>query len=114
MSVTISGTGTITGLTFGTWQNLLASRAAGTTYTNSTSSPIMVAVCITSTYTTGAATSTFTIDGIVVGNGTVTMYNGSAWVGLRSMFTFIVPAGSTYSCTASNNPSLVSWAELRP
>lgn len=95
-----------------TWQNLTSSRAIGTTYTNSTGRPIMVAVSLSS----GAAASanaTFVIDGSTVANNLASYSNGATWANLRQTFSFIIPAGSTYSATVSSSPALQSWYELR-
>ena len=107
MSVTISGTNGITfnnsstqaqsaGLgssaTAQTWQDLTASRASGTTYTNSTGYPIMVA-------------SAPNVSGFTVVCGGITLCS----TGNNAGFSFIVPNGTTYSITGTIN----SWAELR-
>lgn len=87
-----------------TWQQL--SRAIGTTYTNSTGKPIVVAI----TYTNSAGN---TVQGLVI-NGT-TVYAGSVNnAGSAGGFSLVVPNGATY-VTASNvgTMTLVTWAELR-
>lgn len=95
------------------WQNVAASRVAGTTYTNSTGRPIMVAVCMTTTNTAQSVNASFTIDGTVVAAGSANASNGTTWGALLSVFTFIIPDGSTYSSTASLSPSINRWWELR-
>jgi hypothetical protein len=91
-----------------TWQNVTGSRAAGTTYTNSTGKPIFISV-----YGSGspnAGVMSITVDGVSLGQ------QGSAAVGsgvFYSTMTAIVPNGSTYSVNNVNNWSLRSWAELR-
>lgn len=83
-----------------TWQNLAASRALNTTYTNSTGQPIAVAM---SSGGGSAITHQLLIDGVVV----MKSNNGAAV--LASLFG-IVPNGSTYRI---NGSSLDTWAELR-
>lgn len=81
-----------------TWQDVSASRAANTTYTNSTGKPIFVSV-----YRGSADNSAIiTIDGIDIMTD-----NGDS--GSGGSLSFIVPNGSTYSF----NRSPIIWAELR-
>lgn len=87
-----------------TWQAV--TRSIGTTYTNSTGKPIMVAV----TYTCSSASSVqgLTISGYTVYGGAVNNANSSGG------FCLIVPNGATYvTATNAGTLSLVSWAELR-
>lgn len=92
-----------------TWQDLTASRALATTYTNSSGKPIFVSV-----YTitgTSAGTITFTIDGIAIGRQGI---SAGASCTMRLNVTFIVPNNSTYNVqSASGTNTLVTWAELR-
>jgi len=85
------------------WQNLVASRALGTTYTNATSKPIMVSVRCTQS--SSVVITTLIVDGIEVAWNSA---NGAGPNGLGVCT--IVPAGSTYSAI---NGTLLSWAELR-
>lgn len=85
------------------WQDVLASRASGVTYTNTTGKTIAVSV------TQGAATSTtmvVSVNGVTVANPT-TSSNAA-----RPHVTFLVPTGQTYSVTVTGGTLLV-WAELR-
>ena len=83
-----------------TWQNVTASRALGTTYTNSTGKPIMVGV---GCYSAGiAGTVQPTVNGIVLPSG--------ADYGEGGVY-FIVPNGATYSIYSTQ--TLKIWAELR-
>jgi len=75
-----------------TWQNLTASRAAATNYTNSTGKPIQVAV------RSGTAAPAITVDGVAMDAGSGTLH------------TVVVPSGSVYNLTTG---TLVSWYELR-
>lgn len=87
-----------TGLGIGqTLQNVTSSRSSGTTYTNSTSSPILVMVTLS-----GGGTN-YTIGGVTMSGGQ-TGSTGYTWT-----LTFVVPAGFTYSVGGS----ISSWAELR-
>ena len=87
-----------------TWQNVAASRALGTTYTNSTGRPIAVSVQIAAT-TNG--TNSIVVSGVTVCS-TVSLAN--AGIGMST----IVPSGATY--VVDNNQASKSigfWAELR-
>lgn len=84
-----------------TWQNLAASRAIGTTYTNNTGKPIFVSVAIYCNNTTGY----LTINGVIVtGHTGVVGYSQVGFIG------GIVPNGGTYSVSGT---SIDKWAELR-
>jgi hypothetical protein len=87
-----------------TWQ--VPSRAIGTTYTNSTGKPIMVAVSYT-------CSSGSTVQGLIV-SGT-TIYAGAVGVATTAGgFALIIPNGATYVTTTNGGTlSLVGWAELR-
>lgn len=87
------------------WQDVKASRAAGTTYTNTTGKPIAGHVS-----STQAATGGYTIT--VTVNGVALAYGFYAGVGAYGYADFIVPPGATYSVTVSGG-SLATWLELR-
>lgn len=82
-----------------TWQNVLGSRAAGVTYTNTTGRPILVNIVLS----TGTAGRTFIVNGINVAS-----FDNSGAVDFSSA---IVPAGGTYSISGAASISL--WSELR-
>lgn len=90
-----------------TWQNVTASRTAGTTYTNTTGKPIFVAAQSSTSPSNGQGI-VLSIDGISVGYGyfayTTNQFGYTA--------TGIVPPGSTYVVTVSAT-SIGSWYELR-
>lgn len=94
-----------------TWQNVTSSRSFGTTYTNSTGKPIMVAV----TSANGQFTSlSGTIDGVVV------QESGGSWQAgasaSRSSMSLIIPNSSTYSFSqsiSSGGGGAATWFELR-
>lgn len=84
-----------------TWQ--LPSRAAGTTYTNSTNKPIMVVITVNPSTAPNILV-------VVVGGVTIYATGSNTWDN-SAQATFIVPIGSTYSITTSS--SVRTWAELR-
>lgn len=86
-----------------TWQDMLASRAADTDYTNSTGRTIMVSVSTTSNAT--GAECKLIVDGVDVARAAV-----SSGVSSALNVTTLVPPGSVYRYT-SRSPSI--WAELR-
>ena len=85
-----------------TWQNLTASRANGTTYTNSTAKPILVSI---TTGTNATTNHTITVGGVVAQQAATNPNATTAWV------MAIVPPGATY--VASSNGTMSYWAELR-
>lgn len=88
-----------------TWQDFTGSRSSGTTYTNSTSIPIMVVI---SNYRVASSgTSTVTVGGVIISK---TRNQGTNDVGVASAITFIVPVGQTYIIS---NANIEHWAELR-
>jgi len=122
MAVTINGTNGITfnnsstqaqsaGLgssaTAQTWQNMTASRALGTTYTNSTGYPIQVSV-ITNGAGSANNSNQMTVSGNVVNQWVM---NTSGGMVPNPSSTAIVPNGATYSVAASH--ALITWWELR-
>ena len=84
-----------------TWQDLTASRASATTYTNSTGRPIQVFISLT---LASNGSSTYSING--------NAFNLAANAGTGSTITsinFIVPNGNTYVFTGT----ISKWLELR-
>ena len=89
-----------------TWQNVSGSRTSGTTYTNSTGKPIMIAVSGIST--SASAVIIGYVNGTdVIAGGTST--GGSAYV---AGFSLIIPDGATYS-VSFGNCNIAYWSELR-
>lgn len=89
-----------------TWQDMTASRALGTTYTNSSGKPIMIS--FTSANSSGQSVAPYaTVDGysfnisVIIASATSQSFVG----------TFIVPTGSTYSITSQK--AITKWSELR-
>ena len=94
-----------------TWTNVTASRAYGTTYTNSTGKPISVTV-------SGESTGSGSFIHIAYVNSNEIAYQTtySANAGYRHNVFFIVPNSATYSVTGvggNNTTSLYLWSELR-
>lgn len=88
-----------------TWQDVTASRAVGTTYTNTTGRPIMVSIYGTNT---GAAQIfTLTVGGVAIAKQQGDTTNGAA----ASSISAIIPNNTTYSLTGTRTLNL--WAELR-
>ena len=91
-----------------TWQDLTGSRVAGTTYTNTTTKPIMVALGLQSSI--NANNALFTIGGVTVWQGRTNTPGGNYYAGCS----FIIPPGSTYELSYNaGGYSILSWAELR-
>lgn len=89
-----------------TWQNVTASRAASTTYTNTTGRPIQVMITIN--WSDNTDNFNFFVDGVAV---LLDMEGGLFnW---SSPIAVIVPAGSTYSITANYATPIKRWMELR-
>lgn len=86
-----------------TWQDLTASRALGTTYTNSTGRPILVNVSCT---TTSGIQMQLTTEGLtLIGSSENVAGSGVA-------ITALIRAGQTYNVPAAGK-TLQSWRELR-
>lgn len=91
-----------------TWQNVMASRVMGTTYTNSTGRPIQVSMA--AAISAASAWLTMTVNGV-----TVAISSGTYATGARAEITgVVVPSGCTYSVsTSAGTATLQTWAELR-
>lgn len=87
-----------------TWQNVTASRAFNTNYTNNTGRTIEVSVICTSE--AGVRTLEPLVDGVSLGQS----YDSSSG---RITRTFIVPKGATYRVNLSGPSTLHYWVELR-
>lgn len=86
-----------------TWQNVTASRVAGTTYTNTTGRPIMVCVGTSGAGFSGIEVS---VNGLPVIGSTTDSYTGTD----RSSVSVVIPNANTYSITADGT---ITWLELR-
>lgn len=90
-----------------TWQDVTASRAAGTTYTNTTGRSIGVAITIQG----GGGVETWTVS-----VGGVLVFTGDPGTGSPSTSTqvfFIVPHGVTYTTNNPGTGAITKWTELR-
>lgn len=107
-NLTVQGTATASNFGLGfsgqTWQNMAASRAVGTTYTNSLAYPIQVIVTLVNT--SGAW---FYINGNLVIRQFYDVNTGAGQTGY-SFVSAIIPPGATYQAA---NGNLSSWYELR-
>ena len=83
-----------------TWQNVTASRAASTTYTNNTGRPIQVSITLNGT---GPGNRILTVGGVTFSRDLSNTTNASV------SFDVIVPVGATYSFSGTFS----SWNELR-
>lgn len=90
-----------------TWQDVTASRALGTTYTNSTGKPIMVSVGSHTSAGIYQMTLIATINGVAVKFSQSSDSTGNTSVG----GVVIVPNGATYNITSGY--TLTYWNELR-
>jgi len=90
-----------------TWQNVAASRALNTVYTNATGRPIFVTISAQST--SGVGTLQCTVNGAAINGSTAPS------VSTTSSAAFVVPPGGTYSAApfSGNSLTLSLWAELR-
>jgi hypothetical protein len=86
-----------------TWQNVAASRAVNTNYTNTTGRPIFVSVRMTQS---SSGTASLIVDGVSIAGGATPNTPGN------QTFGGIVPNGSVYQVTATSN-TVSTWAELR-
>jgi len=120
VAIANGGTGQTTAATAGaalgavgvgqTWTDVTSSRALGTTYTNSTGRPIMIAVTITIPSQLNSYV-TFSINGSIVGYFGA---NSAAQPALLDTTTLIIPDGATYRvATVTGSPSIQIWWELR-
>lgn len=90
-----------------TWQDVTASRAASTTYTNTTPRPIMVALGLS---TSSSSTATFSVSGVLIWEGR----NAPALSIQYCGNSFVIPPGATYILNyTSGSYNIESWAELR-
>jgi hypothetical protein len=94
-----------------TWQNMTASRALATPYTNSTSRPITIAVVVYSTGGPGTVSVTLNVDGVPMDPPIIYATAG----GYAVKDSVVVPPGATYLATGGGTAgaALSSWFELR-
>jgi hypothetical protein len=92
-----------------TWQNVAASRAVNTTYTNTTGKPIMVNV-VMALQGVNQGSASFAVNGVTVGMTTQNTAGANSGVGATS--SGIVPNGGTYGIFVGVI-SVQGWTELR-
>lgn len=106
-SVQLQYSTAIFGSTLQTWQNLIGSRALGTTYTNATSRPIMVNVATT------ASASPGTIILTVAGIGLIGSSYTNAGAPAASIMAVVPPAATYAASVTSGTGTIVNWSEYR-
>ncbi|MBV8047899.1 MAG: hypothetical protein JO171_12130 [Paludibacterium sp.] len=89
-----------------TWQNVTASRAAGTTYYNTTGRPIVVSLMAGST---GFNTAAY----LYVNGGAVSMFPYQASYGPSGSAFAVVPPGASYMVSSNVGSCIQYWMELR-
>jgi hypothetical protein len=82
------------------WQNMTASRAIATVYTNTTGGPIMLSINVNE-----ASFNTLVVGGLTVVNTTLDANAGSYQI------TSVIPNGTSYSMGTPG--TILSWFELR-
>lgn len=95
-----------------TWTNVLASRALGTIYTNTSKRPITVSVTINNTAAVLGNSAMLTIGGINIFGGTL---NSPVTLPASVSVTAVVPVGATYSASYSGvtaGVTPIAWSEL--
>ena len=99
------------GLGYGqTWQNVKASRAVGTVYTNSTGKPIVLLVTASTSANDRMNGINIHVNGIVIATS-MTYGNGA-----KAPVSAVIPHGSTYKIdypSGTVSPFIHQWFELR-
>lgn len=90
-----------------TWQDVLASRAVGVTYTNSTGKPIMISIA--TIVNTATPQSTLIASGIPIGS--VAVSGLPAGQSYRGQLSAVIPNNGTY--LISSSAQILQWGELR-
>ena len=86
-----------------TVQDVTASRALGTTYTNSTGKPVLISVTVAGANDFG--TTTLTVSGVAAAS-----VSNSSQYGQTKNICYVIPPSSTYSVVGS---PIILWTELR-
>ena len=86
-----------------TVQNVTASRALGTTYTNSTGKPVLISVTVAGANDYG--TTTLTVSGVAAAS-----VSNSSQYGQTKNICYVIPPNTTYSVVGS---PIILWTELR-
>lgn len=87
-----------------TWQNMTASRVSGTTYTNSSTRPIMLSIAVRD----GGTSATLYVDSSIVIRLDDLAGGSAGYIQIVA----VVPAGQTYKLDATGN-LITFWGELR-
>ena len=92
---------------YGSWQNVAASRAFNTAFTNNNSRPLCVSA--TANFTSAGVTFYSYVNGNYIAltasvTGTGGQYPASAFI--------IVPPGQTYGFWSTSSPTILYWNEL--
>lgn len=98
------------------WTEQTANRAIGTTYTNDTGRPIMIAINMFGVTGAARGTATLTVQSQNVYTATLNDQNtsGSTYAAIAGTLNAIVPPGATYVVNTSGAASTVTnWKELR-
>lgn len=100
------------GGSMGAWQNMTASRAVTTTYTNNTGSPLAVSIILDAIGLTQQRSS-LVVDGLTIATVTPSdYYSSTAATAHYSTLSGMVPAGATYQLVAaSGTPTIIGWYE---
>lgn len=104
------------GLPFtGSYQDMTASRAFGTSYTNTSSLPLFVTVTATSNNVLSQKYISAAVNAVVIQVSPVSDANAAmGWLANTNHLSFIVPPGQSYLITRSHNTvTLDSWMELK-
>lgn len=94
------------------WQDMTASRALNTLYTNTTGRTIVAMITVTGSSNTNAFIEG-QVNGVSLARQQITDFNGASFPGIRGHLTLTVPAGATYAVTPSGTAGLDLWTELR-
>lgn len=89
-----------------TWQNMTASRAGNTIYTNTRPRPIQLSILARTSSGSSASSYSFLINDVVVMDDTTSGHISTALINV------VVPAGATYRLVLGSNMIIRNWAEL--
>lgn len=98
-----------------TWQNLTASRAVNTNYTNTSGRAIQVAVTLSGSTAAGYSLAALTVSGELIQRVyTNDQATNGTFLAVYGNLSAIVPAGAIYQVSISGQTSAISqWHELR-
>lgn len=93
------------------WQNVTASRAADSTYTNTSGGVRLVLITARANGGAGSGSGNVTVSGSTITTFALAESNGSSWNQLVNTFFVAVPNGATYALTL-NSSAFTTWFEL--